>query len=154
MSTLTARFGVVGVAEHVVLEPRPERAAGVEIVVLRACVGEVERVVVRRLGDHLGAPRRVEPAHEVAAVERVVAVDGLAGLLVAGSRGSRIQLSLSRCGAPAQLAVDVHGGEQRERAPAVHDDAEVVVAQLRRRERREAGPGHGQRDRWARNAGS
>ena len=83
----------------------------------------------------------------MAAIERVVAVDGLAGLLARGQPRVEDPAVALALGAPGQLAVDVDRREERERARAVHDDAEVVVAQLGRGDRGEVRPERGQRER-------
>ena len=102
------------------------------------------------------APGRVEAAHEVAAVERVVAVDGLAGLLARGQPRVEEPAVARRARARRScLPSMLTAVKQRERARAVHDDAEVVVAQLGRGDRgASAGPGAGSGSGWARKAGS
>jgi hypothetical protein len=118
----------------VVLQARPGRLVLVEVLVLGRAVGEVERVVVARLG-HVppGAPGRVEPADQVAPVERVVAVHVLVGLLVGGDPGidgPPVPLPLQP---DAGRTVDVHRRVEGQPPQPVHRDAEVVVVEHVRR---------------------
>ena len=76
------KFGCLGGAKEIILEPCPERLALVEFFVLGRAIREVECVIVGNSGNRVGAPGRVEAPDEMAAVEVVADVKVVADLFL------------------------------------------------------------------------
>jgi hypothetical protein len=117
--------------QQVILQPLPEVLALVEPRVLRAAIGKVERIVVSRLGDGLGAaPRRVQPPDQVAAVERLAVplVADLQSILYPFIEDPFVLFALAQV--LFLRAVDVYRRKKRQPALGVQHHAVVVVRQF------------------------
>src|SRR5678815_869340 len=92
--------------------------------VLRRAVGVMERIVVGDLGECLrGSPRRIEPAHQMSAVERIVLVNVIPGLLVLIKPRIKDPLIGFSLDVVENRPIDVNGSEVGEASLLIHHNA-------------------------------